>query len=108
MSGGLSPWSFIIFCCVAVLCVGRAVLLVLHVDKKIQNQGLVWIAAASGVMAVAGVLDNNSVAAGINAATSAFALWQWWNNGGGDGMKKLLKKAAGYLGFGPQAAPQGA
>lgn len=108
MSGGLHPAVFIAFVCVACACYGRAVLLIMHVDKKVQVRGLLWVAIAAGVMMVASVLDGSSFGGAVNAATAAFALWQWWDRGGGDGMKKLLKKAAGYLGFGPQAAPSAA
>jgi hypothetical protein len=80
----------------------------MRVDTKIRQRGRLLMAAGAGVQVLVCTLTNDDVLASLNTATLAWHLYEWWNNGGGDGTKRRLKKVAGYLGFGPQAAPQGA
>lgn len=89
-------------------CYIRAVWLITHADRKLQAHAFLWAACGTGVVTVAAIVSGNWGMALLYGPATAWSLWEWWNRGGGDGMKKLLKKAAGYLGFGPQAAPQGA
>jgi len=42
----------------------------------------------------------------VSAAMMVWCLYDWWDNGGGDGMKRRLKAWA--QAFGPRTAPQGA
>lgn len=77
-----------------------------HTDRRLQQRGRLCSAAANLVLAVANALIGNTVAAAVGAAIGAWLLWQWWNGGGGDGLKRRLKKWAGA--FGPRLAPQSA
>jgi hypothetical protein len=79
----------------------------LHVDRKVRVHGLLYGAGATATQAVATFLAGVLPVSAMNAAITVWLLWVWWNNGGGDGFKRLVKRAAGYLGFGPQALPQG-
>lgn len=91
--------------CVMVSLFIRGWLLLQYADRKLRARGCLWVSAGELVLTVRTLLAGNTVMASVYAGFVAVLLWMWWNNGGGDGMKKLLKKASGYLGFGPQAAP---
>lgn len=77
--------------------------LVTHADRKIQNRGLLSLLFGYGVLLVMCVLVRDMIGASCSAAVMAFCLYVWWNNGGGDGMKRRLRSWARYFGM---AAPQ--
>lgn len=79
----------------------------LHVDKRLKTRGHLIMAAGTGIQLVIGVLTAHHIPAAINAAATAFHLYNWWNSGGGDGMRRLGKKLKDRLTLGspvPQAA----
>lgn len=78
-----------------------------YADRKIRLRGLPFLAASSASMGVTLWLVGVWPMAYVFWAGAAWILWLWWNSGGGDGFKRALKKAVGYLGFGPQVLPQG-
>lgn len=90
---------------ITTTCYARGLWLLAYVDSKLKQRGRLLLICGSGAQTVACVVTGSSVAAAVNAAVGAWFLYDWWNNGGGDGMKRRMKKMAGYLGFGPQAAP---
>lgn len=66
-------------------------------DRRLQSRGALMAAAGSGVQLFAAVLNGNTAAASAFAAFTAVWLWFWWNSGGGDGMRRLLKNARSLL-----------
>lgn len=91
--------------CAGILLIGAGIWHVIYcVDRKLKTRGLLIAAAGAGVNLVTAVLLKSWIAAGFDAVSLAIALYSWWNNGGGDGMKRRLKKWAESFGFGPAAA----
>jgi hypothetical protein len=78
-----------------------------YVDRRLRARGWLLAAVGHGVQGLGYILMGIAVMPMVMAAMGGYCLYEWWNNGGGDGMKRRLKKAAGYLGFGPGPAPQG-
>lgn len=76
------------------------------VDRRLKARGLLLVSVGEGAQVVMNILLDNMVGASIMAAVTAIGLWVWWNNGGGDGMRKKLKSLKGYFGF--RLALQGA
>jgi hypothetical protein len=69
-----------------------------YVDQKLKARGYLFMAAGSGVMTIMCVLTHNTIVAAVNGATTAFNLWSWWNSGGGDGMRRLMKRLTSSIG----------
>ncbi len=78
----------------------------LHVDNRIKARGHLYMAAAFVVCMLGSVLLHSPLIASLDAAGVAWSLWLWWNNGGGDGMKRRFKAWTESLGR--RTAPQGA
>jgi hypothetical protein len=89
---------------IAIICYGGW--FTLYEDRKIKARGWLIGAAGFGLQLTVDVLKHEKTAASINAVGLAFALYGWWNNGGGDGMRRRFKAWVGSLG--PRTAPQGA
>lgn len=66
-----------------------------YADVRIRGRGYLLTAAGAGVLTLACALTGAMVGAAINAASAAMALWFWWNNGGGDGMRRAWKRVRG-------------
>lgn len=81
-------------------------LLVQHRDRKISMSGYLTMATGYG-MQIAGILmyAENKALAVMPAACLAWCLYEWWNGGGGDGLKRRLKSwAQSFGGAAPQTA----
>lgn len=78
----------------------------LHVDWKIKVRGILWLAAGLTAQMIMSILLGHTFNAAIHSAGVAFLLWTWWNKGGGDGLKRRLKKWTESLrrSFVPQTA----
>lgn len=77
-------------------------LLMGHVDVKIRLWGHLVVACGYLMQAAALSLYGQPVSAAIPAALAAWFLYEWFNGGGGDGLKRRLSKLSR---FGP-AAPR--
>lgn len=98
-----------------VLCAGCAVTLpfmltglwhAMHVDRKIKARGFLIMSAGYGVMAMTYALIDYREGACVLAGMGALFLYSWWNNGGGDGMRRSFKSWTAR--FSAKVAPQGA
>lgn len=81
-------------------------LLTQHRDHKINVRGHLMMATGYGLQVV-GILmySENKPLAVVPAACMAWCLYDWWNGGGGDGLKRRLKSwAQSFGGAAPQAA----
>lgn len=85
----------------------RGFLLTEMVDRKLQARGHLFMAVAQAVYTVGAVLLDMRYWSYVSAACLAWYLYDWWNSGGGDGMRRAWKKvrslASGW-GVAPQAA----
>lgn len=91
---------------VSALLMGVGTFYVSHVDRRLKARGMLLFAAGSGVQVVMCLLRHQPETAAVNAGTMAISLWFWWNNGGGDGMKRRLKSWSQSVGW--NVSPQGA
>jgi hypothetical protein len=85
---------------VSLLAYGKGTLLAFHADRKLRSRAHPWMALGAGSQLILDVIDNTStshVTGYFNAAMLAWSLWQWWNSGGGDGIRKLWKKTKAQL-----------
>ncbi len=91
---------------VTIGCCFWGIHLQLHVDQKIKMQGVLWMAAGVFSQVVQNILMGLPTLAALHAVGIAFLLWIWWNKGGGDGLKRRLKKWTESLRstFAPQTA----
>jgi lysylphosphatidylglycerol synthetase-like protein (DUF2156 family) len=74
-------------------------------DSKLRVHSDLAMAAGNLMLLVAGVVAGNRISPYVAAAMAAYHFWKWWTGGGGDGMKRRLKKWAKSFGFGPRTAP---
>jgi hypothetical protein len=64
--------------------------------RGFHGRSLILIALGNGLSLLHLVLtDGRPVYAAVNAAALAWALWLWWNGGGGDGTRRRLRRLAG-------------
>lgn len=91
---------------VSMLVMGYGLWLTQYVDIKIRTRGYLVMASGYGVQTVMNILLHSPVAAALTASGSALFLWLWWNNGGGDGMKRRFRAWTESLGR--RTVPQGA
>lgn len=77
-------------------------------DTKLSMRGYLYSASAFVCFGMASALYRNVFAMSWNAGFLAWCLWQWWNGGGGDGLKRRLKKLSSSFGLGPRLAGQSA
>jgi len=78
----------------------------LHVDPKIKARGYLLMAAGGAANTVQCLLVGPRTLAYVMAGVTAFHLYMWWNNGGGDGMRKAWKKLRS-ISFGRSPLGQG-
>lgn len=76
-----------------------------HVDRRLRQRGFLIATGGSGIMLVTSLLLGSTAIAAIHAAGIALWLWCWWNNGGGDGLRRLGRKLCNSL-TGTTPAPQ--
>jgi hypothetical protein len=90
-----------------VVLVIPALRFVMHVDRRLRARGWALMAGGYAMQTLPSVWAGETEPAAIDAALTAFFLWQWWNNGGGDGMRRIWKRAKARLTM-PRLAPQAA
>ena len=96
----------IIMAALSVVVIMAGFFLTLHADRKLSVQGHLVMAAGYGMQVVGNLLYSETrMFVAIPAALMAWSLYQWWNNGGGDGLKRRLKSwAQSFGGASPQTA----
>lgn len=62
-------------------------------DQKLKARGVLYVAIGFTAKAISNFLAHEPIWASIDAGLVAWFLWVWWNNGGGDGMRRAFKKA---------------
>jgi hypothetical protein len=73
-------------------------------DRRLQARGWLLMAASFTLLLVAEVMEGDTLWASIAAGGLAVSLSNWWNSGGGDGMRRRLKSWARSLA--PKTRPQ--
>lgn len=63
-----------------------------YTDRRLQARAYLMGVAFNGILGLGCVLRGEHLGAALNAALTAWHLYNWWNNGGGDGLRRLLKK----------------
>lgn len=90
----------------SMMMIVRGSTLLRHRDDKLKSLGYAFAALGFAGQTVLAVVDHNSFGAVWNSAFLAWCLYGWWNGGGGDGLKRRLKKLSSYFGLGPRLAGQ--
>jgi hypothetical protein len=80
-------------------------LFVMRTDRRLKARGFALLAWAYVAQFIASVLEGEPTVACIDAALVAFFTWHWWNNGGGDGMRRAWKKFTSRISL-SRLAPQ--
>lgn len=96
--------------CWSVSFVGLMAMLLLLVDhiRITWKQYYGWSAVLVAGGAVVSFANGWTGLMYLHAGVAAWCAWDWWNNGGGDGPQRRLKRwAAGFQGV-RRTAPQGA
>lgn len=70
----------------------RGFLLTRHVDRKLKARGVLTMACGYGMQMAGFIIADYPVWASAEAAFMALCLHDWWNSGGGDGLKRKLRK----------------
>lgn len=73
-------------------------------DHRIHVWGHLYRGVAFFLLMCSAVMKHNHMGAAWAAVFAAWHFYDWWNNGGGDGMKRRFRAWAGSLG---RWAPQG-
>ena len=68
-----------------------------HTDRKIRTRGYLWLAFGCLAQVIMDLLLDDRTLAYVNTALAALHLYSWWNSGGGDGLRKMWKKAKASL-----------
>jgi hypothetical protein len=66
----------------------------LYTGRSSKGTALGLIACGTGCMTVASAMMDNLLGGVLNAGVTAFALYHWWNNGGGDGTRRRVRRWA--------------
>lgn len=78
------------------------VLLFFHIDRKLRQRGCLVAASGSAITLTGSAVTGLTPIAAVNAAACAVWLWLWWNNGGGDGLRRLGRSIRDSLTPAPQ------
>lgn len=94
------------FSAVGALLIGAAV--IGYCLGRFQRRQL-WAGLSLGNAAclVAEILSDSKVMAGFSASAVAVGAWMWWNSGGGDGTRRLLRDLARRFRGVRRTAPEG-
>lgn len=76
-----------------------------HADRKLKARGYLIAAAGAAVLATGSALAGYPVTAALETGMGTYWLYMWWNNGGGDGMRRLFGRLRSLL-TPPSPAPQ--
>lgn len=76
----------------ALVCQLRALLITLHVDRKMRAHGFWLFAVGFGLRLVADGVMHDSLWMYIDTALVTVSLYFWWKGGGGDDTKRRLSK----------------
>jgi hypothetical protein len=87
----------------------NAVMVILEDRKLITSQQYyAYVAISSTVAGVVCAYLGWTIGTHIQAAVAAWSAWSWWHGGGGDDMKRRLKKWARRFQGVRRTAPAGA
>lgn len=78
--------------CIGMLLVGIGSWYRVHMDRRLKVHGSLIMAAGYVVMMITAILIHSTASASVHAALAAWFLYEWWNGGGGDGIRRLAKK----------------
>lgn len=78
-----------------ILLEGVGVFFVSFADRRLRQRGYLLLAAGSVLLLLSAVVAHNTFAAVLHSVTVAYWVYEWWNGGGGDGMKKAWKSLKG-------------
>lgn len=107
----MSLITFAVFMAAATCCIGISIYHTFHrpVDGSGERTDLLWMGLGNLVAGIGIALYAPNPGLGMfNAAAGAWALVEWWNSGGGSGLRKKIKKWVKRLVPTLRLAPQGA